>query len=193
MAFTNDVVHNFSNIKDESHWLISSSQIPHDRDCVTFLGTAVYISLGLLVTLSTVESVEQFKINETIYIENGTESVELSCGEVPQSAMAIEWFIHKSNEWRKLLKFYHINSSDSSNPRYFNDPSKYDISKSVNTFLVVKNINLSDTVLFMCGSLGGHFNHSYTTMLQVVGKLLLTYLFSSFTEYNLKCVACLNF
>ena len=176
MAFTNDVVHNFSNIKDESHWLISSSQIPHDRDCVTFLGTAVYISLGLLVTLSTVESVEQFKINKTIYIENGTESVELPCGEVPQSSVAIEWFIRKSNEWRKLLKFYHLNPSDSSNPRYFNDSSKYDISKSVNTSLVVKDINLSDTVMFKCGSLGGHFNHSYTTMLQVVG------MFSSFTK-----------
>ena len=182
MAFTNDVVHNFSNIKDKSHWLISSSQIPHDRDCVTFLGTALYISLGLLVTLSAVESVEQIKVNKTVYIENGTESVELSCGEVPQSAVAIEWFIRNSNEWRKLLKFYHLNPSDSINPRYFNDSSKYDICKSVNTSLVVKDINLSDTVLFMCGLLGGPFNDNYTTMLQVVGKLLLAYLFNSFTK-----------
>ena len=182
MAFTNDVVHNFSNIKDESHWLISSSQIPHDRDCLTFLGTAVYISLGLLVTLSAVESEELIKVNKTVYTENGTESVVLSCGEVPKSAVAIDWSIHKSNEWQRLLKFYHINPRNSSNPQYFSDSSKYDISKSVNTSLVVKNINLSDTVLFMCGSLGGPFNHNYTTMLQVVGKLLLAYLFNSFTK-----------
>ena len=125
------------------------------------------------MTLSAVESVEQLKINETIYIENGAESVELSCGEVPLSAVEIEWSIRKSKERQRLLKFYHINSSNSSNHQYFNDSSKYEISKSVNTSLVVKDIKISDNVLFMCLSLGALSNHSYTTMLKVVGKFLL--------------------
>ena len=125
------------------------------------------------MTLSAVESVDQLKINETIYIENGAESVELSCGEVPLSAVEIEWSIRKSKERERLLKFYHINPSNSSNHQYFNDASKYEISKSVNTSLVVKDIKISDNVLFMCLSLGALSNHSYTTMLKVVGKFLL--------------------
>ena len=51
-----------------------------------------------------------------------------------------------------------------------NDSTKYD-------FDVVKNVKLSDSGLFKCGP--GRSNHSYIAMFQVVGKLLLTYLFSA--------------
>ena len=135
------------------------------------------MSLCLSVTLSATKSKEEFKINETVYIENGAASVELSCGDVPQAAVAIEWFIYNTTElreWGKLLKFYHTNSG---NHPYFYNATKYDISKSVSTSLVVNNIKLSDSGLFMCGSLGGS-NHSYMTMLQVIGKSLQIYLFS---------------
>ena len=137
----------------------------------------MYMSLCLLLTLSAVESDDKFKINETIYTENGTASVDLSCGEVPQSALATEWFIKESDGWNKLLKFHHTNSEISIK---FYNYTNYDISESVNTSLVVKNVQLSDSTLFMCGAAGGS-NKSYEriTMLQVVGKSPLTNLFIS--------------
>ena len=127
------------------------------------------MSLCLSVTLSAIESEKE--IAETVYIENGAASVELSCGDVPPSAVAIDWCIYNSNEWIKLLKFYHTQSVNLNNPRYSNDSyyKKYDTSKSVGTSLVVKDIKLSDSALFKCGSAGGS-NHNHMTMLQVVGK-----------------------
>ena len=126
----------------------------------------MHMSLSLLLTLSTIESDEE--INKTVYIEKGSVSVDLSCGEVPQAAIAIEWFIYKRDEWVKLLKFYHNHKSKYSNSDY----SKYGISEAVKTSLVVKNIELSDSALYQCGSVGGIL-YSHTTLLQVVGKLLL--------------------
>ena len=73
------------------------------------------MSLCLSVTLSAAESKD--KLNATVYIENGADFVELSCGNVPQAAVAIEWFIYNNTEWVKLLKFYHNKSVNSSNPR----------------------------------------------------------------------------
>ena len=128
----------------------------------------MYMSLCLLLTLSAVESDDKIKINETVYIENGAASVDLSCGEVPQSAVAIEWFIKESDGWNTLLRFYHTNSEISTK---FYNYTKYDISESVNTSLLVKNIKLSDSTLFKCGIRGGSKNiYETTTMLQVVGK-----------------------
>ena len=135
----------------------------------------MYMSLCLLLTLSAVESDDKLKINKTVYIENGAASVDLSCGDVPQSAVAIEWSIEESNGWNKLLKFYHTNSEIST--KLYNY-TKYNISESVNTSLAVKNIKLSDSTLFKCGIVGGpNKNHETFTMLQVVGKSPLTNLF----------------
>ena len=141
----------------------------------------MYMSLCLLSTLSAMRPDE--KINDTIYIENGATSVNLSCGEVPQSAVAIDWFIYKSGEWVKLLKFYHTKSMIR---HYSSNKTKYDISESTNTSLVVKNIKLSDSFFFMCGSAGGPILYSYMNTLHVVGKSLFTYLFTSFF-YSRRC------
>ena len=134
------------------------------------------MNLCILLTLSYVESDE--KINNTVYIEDGSASVDLSCGEVPHSAFAIEWFIYKGAGWLKLLKFYHTNSGRSNHSN--TDYTKYGISESVNTSLVINNIKLSDSALFKCGTVSGSVIYSHTTMLQVVGKLLQTCLFTSF-------------
>ena len=156
-----------------------------------FVGLTLYMSLCLSVTVSAVESEEEYKINETVYIGNGAALAELPCSKVPQAAVGIEWFIYTSTEWKKLLKFYHTNPVNSGNPKYCNDSTKYDISQSVSTSLVVKNIKLSDSGLFMCGFVGGS-NHTYTIMLKVVGKSLLTHLFTLFSLPILKCVICLK-
>ena len=130
----------------------------------------MYITMCLLVTLSAMASKEEFiEKPETVYIEDGAASAELSCGEVHQSVLAIEWFIKESDEWRKVLKFYHTTTGS---PRYFNDSAKYDISESVNTSLLVKNIKPSDSALFKCGSIGNSTYERYIK-LQVVGKSLL--------------------
>ena len=130
----------------------------------------MYMSLCVLLTLSAMESDE--KTNKRVYIENGSASVELSCGEVSESSFAIEWLMYTGVDWLKLLKFYHTNSdrSNYSNSNY----NKYGISESVNTSLVVKNIKLWDSALYQCGSLGGSITQTHFTRLEVVGKLLLT-------------------
>ena len=131
------------------------------------------MSLCLSVTLSAAESKNEFKINETVYIENGTDFVALSCGDVPQAAVAIEWFIYNNTEWVKVLKFYHNKSVNHGKPRYLINFMKY------------------DSGLFMCHSVGGS-SHTYTTMLQVVGKSLLIYLFTLLTLAILTCLICLK-
>ena len=133
------------------------------------------MTLCVLLTISSVVSDEE--IDETVYIENGTASVILSCGEIPQNSVAIEWFINKPSGFEKILKFYY--TIRNMVPRYPGPytKDKYDIDESVNTTLVVKSIELSDDGLFQCGIVGGTGNaYSYTTMLQVVGKSLLTHL-----------------
>ena len=139
----------------------------------------MYICLCLLLILPPVECDDKFEINETVYIEKGATSVDLSCGQVPQSAVAIEWFSYKSNEWEKLSKFYH--TLPGSCPK-LNDSAKYDISKSVNTSLVVKNIKLSDSALFKCSSTGnpGNDTSERHILLQVVGKSLLIHLLTTY-------------
>ena len=136
----------------------------------------MYMNLCILLTLPYGESDE--KINKTVYIENGSASVDLSCGEVPQSSFAIEWFIYNGTDWLKLLKFYHTNSGRTNYSS--SDSTEYGISESVNTSLVIKSIKLSDSALFKCGAVGGSVGYSHTTMLQAVGKLLLTCLFTLF-------------
>ena len=138
------------------------------------------MTLFVLVTLSTLASPEECNENPvTVYIEDGAAFVELSCGEVPQSAVAIEWIIKKSAEWTKVLKFYHTEPGHSQN--IFNT-TKYDISESANTSLLVINIKPSDSALFKCISNGGS-THERCVMLQVVGKSLL-FIYSIFFSSN---------
>ena len=120
--------------------------------------------LWLLQTLSAVE------IHDTVYMENGTESVHLPCGEISQYAHGIQWEMNKSNAWKKILKFYP--SIPGGLPKYFNyfSKDKYAISDSINTSLVVKNIDISDSGLFRCSIIGEEVDYGYITLLQVVGK-----------------------
>ena len=130
------------------------------------------MTLCLLLAVSAVVPDEE--IDETVYIENGAASVTLSCGEVPTNSVAIEWFIKKDYAFEKILKFYYKtpNKSPQHTDSYTSD--KYDINESVNTSLVVKNVELSDDGLFQCGTAGEQDGYSYMTKLQVVGKSLLT-------------------
>ena len=148
------------------------------------IGVAVYMTLCILLAMSS--AMFDDGIDETVYIEKGAASVILSCGNLPQDAFAIEWFVHKYSVFERIMKFYYKipNSSPLYSDRYTAD--KYDIDDSVNTSLVVKNIDLADGGLFQCGTAGGAGDvYSYITKLQVVGKSLLTY-------YNIVSAWCAN-
>ena len=112
-------------------------------------------------------------INATVYIQNGTQSADLSCGEVPDNAIAIEWYIKISNEWKRILKFYPNKPHRYPEYYYGHTEEKYGINESVNTSLVIRNIEPSDSGLFMCATTGGKLSYSYTTLLNVVGKKYL--------------------
>ena len=135
----------------------------------------------MLQTLSAAEVDEG--ITTTVYTYNGTESINLSCGEVPEQATSIEWYIDKLNEWQRILKFYH-NKPDRP-PEHYNSYSKdkYDISESVKTSLLVKKIDFTDTGLYKCRTRGGPLFYSYTTWLKVVGESLLLLIFQK--KFNL--------
>ena len=122
------------------------------------------MGLWLLQTPSTLE------INDTVYTKNGTDSVCLPCGEVPQYAHGILWEIDKSNPWKRVLKFFP--SIPGRRPKYFYNytKDKYGIIDSQNTSLVVKNTDTSDTGLFRCSTIGEDEDYGYITLLQVVGK-----------------------
>ena len=122
------------------------------------------MGLWLLQTQSALE------IYGIVYIENGTESVSLPCGEVPQYVHGIQWEMDKSNTWEKIMKSYP--SKPSGRPKYFNcyTKDKYAISDSKNTSLIVKHIDISDTGLFRCNTIGEDEDYGYIILLQVVGK-----------------------
>ena len=148
------------------------------------IGVAVYMTLCILLAMPS--AMFDDGIDETVYIEKGAASVILSCGNLPQDAIAIEWLTDKYSGFEKIMKFYY--KTPNSVPRYSNHytADKYDIDESVNTSLVVKNINLSDDGLFQCDTIGGAGDaYSYITKLQVVGKSLLTY-------YNIVSAWCAN-
>ena len=112
------------------------------------------------------------RINDVVWIQNGTKSVDLSCGELPHNDIAIEWFSYNSTQLKKILKFYY---NMSGSPRFYNNytEKKYGISESDNTSLVVKNIELSDATNYTCSTIGGEHSYMHTTMLKVVGKSVL--------------------
>ena len=128
------------------------------------------MALWVLETLQAIEF--DGKINDVVQIQNGTVSVDLSCGEFPDNSIAIEWFIYSPTQLNKILKIY-LNTSGS--PRFYNNytEKKYDIGDSSNTSLVVKNIELSDATNYTCSAIGGKHGNMHTTMLKVVGKSVL--------------------
>ena len=131
-----------------------------------FVVVALCFVMWLLQTSLSLE----IQPHETVYIKNGTNSVDLPCGEVPVDAIAIEWFIRRENEIEKVLKLYPHIPGRVLKSFYGYTPDKFDISECVNTSLVVKNISLSDSGHYICVAYDG-LNHSrHITLLLVVGK-----------------------
>ena len=114
-------------------------------------------------------------INTIVYIENETESAELSCGEIPENAVAIYWSVKNSSQWRNILRFYPTKPSINISYYAGYTADKYGISKSVNTSLVVKGIDLSVTNLFRCSAGGLASGYGYISLLKVKGKYCLVY------------------
>ena len=109
-------------------------------------------------------------INRTIYIENGTESVDLACGEDLENAVTIYWSILKNKEWKKILKLYPNTSIKPTLYEKENTTDRYGISESVNTSLVIKNTDLLENNVFRCTTLGDGLNNIYNTLLKIGGK-----------------------
>ena len=126
----------------------------------------------------TSDSVSAQYINDTVYIENGTESTQLSCGENPQNWFAIYWSKYKSDEWSDILKVYPNRPSKKIAYYEGHTAKKYAITGSLNTSLLVKNLDLSDTGLFRCRSAGGGVVYSYITLVKNVGESLFSSLYS---------------
>ena len=136
------------------------------------------MGLLLLQTTSAVEPKDDK--NNTVCIDNETESVSVSCGNVPETATAIKWFIKTFNGWKRIMRASH-NETGEFQKSYFkgHNEDKYDISEFQYTHLVVRNINLSDNNYFKCSTTGTSL-YTYTTLLKVVGKYhLVSYLFRS--------------
>ena len=129
--------------------------------------------MGLLLLLTASAMEPKDDINNTVCIDNETESVDISCGNVPETATAIEWFIKTSNGWKRIMKVDHTESGEFQKRIIGHNEHKYDISESLNTYLVVRNISLSDNSLFKCSATGKSHTYTYTTMLKVVGKYYL--------------------
>ena len=124
-------------------------------------------------------------VNGIVYTENGTESVYVPCGEA-SDVYGIEWEIKTSSEWTKILKFYPDIPGE--RPKYFNNytEDKYAISDSINTSLEVQNIDISDTGLFKCRTIGQGVDYSYITLLQVVGKSLSVWFYNK--DKHIVCI-----
>ena len=100
-----------------------------------FLVAALCMGLWVLRIPSTASSDE--KTTHAFYIRDETESVDLPCGEFSNDVIGIEWFLYKSNQLIKILKFYH--TTPGSSPKYYNGYSaeNYGISESAKTSLTV--------------------------------------------------------
>ena len=135
-----------------------------------FLVITACVCLWMLYTTS-YEHTED--INATVWTEKGTESLDLSCGKVPEETTTIMWF-RGTYELKKILKIYF-----KTDPllQYYNNYSrdKYGISIPMYTSLVVKNIVPSDTGVFKCTAYGRILDYSYTTLLMIMGKSLFLF------------------
>ena len=128
-------------------------------------------------------------INATICVKTGRDSLDISCGKVPEEISAIEWFI-KTDERKRILKFYLNDKLLQYHSNFSRD--KYDIRVPANTSLVVKNIVPSDTGVFTCIANGGTMDYSYTTLLKVMGKSLLPMVFHITSTFDLTLFECRN-
>ena len=127
---------------------------------------AVCLSLWVLQTLSA--PCYHADLDVIVSVENGTESVELPCGDIPSDCTW--WFMDSSNGWK--LIFDHDHKKMNQTPRYYNGYSadKYETGKTADTNLVIQNIEPSDSHLFRCIAKTGGLGYSNTIMLQVKGK-----------------------
>ena len=133
--------------------------------------------LWLMQVQPTLQLAEETKeIEHKVYTKYGTESVYLPCGELTENVIGIEWFLYKSKQLKKILKFY-PNASGSS-PRYYNNytAENYGFNASVKNSLVIKSIEPSNIDWFVCSTVGTDVHYNHTIILQIVGKSLLTYL-----------------
>ena len=109
-------------------------------------------------------------INSTVYVDYGVQSVELTCGEVPKNAVAIQWSTFKFHEWKNILRFYPTTLERPLSYYEGFTADNYGISESVNTSLVVKDIGHLEKSLFRCITVGKGQPYSYTTLIKVVGE-----------------------
>ena len=138
-----------------------------------------FITLSVLLWIVWVQlmcTTAEAYINETVYIEDGAESVELSCGNnVPMDRLALEWKVQMDSGWFDTIfkyRYTRAGSNPSYNGIYRDSPQlqeKYSSSTSVNTSLVVKNGAISDSNVYQC-ILTYEPEYDYRVQLQVVGK-----------------------
>ena len=158
----------------------SSGHLRNTYCDIKSLNHFVVIALCMAVWLQQTQSVLKYdgKLNEKVYKKNGMETVDLSCGKVPESFVAIEWARYISNQSTKILKIY----NDTTEKHYDGyTSSKYSISETEPTSLLIKNIEISDTGYYICHTVGEQVGYKYTTLLHVVGKSLL-YIFCNLLD-----------
>ena len=86
--------------------------------------------MGLLLLLATSAVESEDDINNTVCIDNETESVDVSCGNIPETATALEWFIKTSNGWKRIIRVYHNKSGEFQKSIIGHNEDKYDINQS---------------------------------------------------------------
>ena len=151
----------------------STNEVMRNTHCdVQYINHFVVLVLSVSLWLQQSKSVVTIdeKSNATVYRKNGIKAVYLSCGEVPAKSVAVEWIRYLSNQSKKILKIY--NNKTGELPNYYDNhtSSKYDISESVRTSLLIKNIDFSDAGKYICRTLGGASTYRHTTTLHVEGE-----------------------
>ena len=157
----------------------SSGHLRNTYCDIKSLNHFVVIALCMAVWLQQTQSMKfDGKLNATVNKKNGTKTVDLSCGAVTDSFVAIEWARYISKQSKRILKIYNNTTEKHYNG---NTSSKYGISETEPTSLLIKNIEISDTGYYICHTVGAQVEYKYTTLLHVVGKSLL-YIFCNLLE-----------
>ena len=106
------------------------------------------------------------KICNTIYIKNGSKSVDIPCSSVIGNATAKKWHINK--ETTEEIRCSRTKRTDKI---VCCDPltAKCDIRGPVTSSLVIENIKISDTGYYSCRTSRGYDYVEDTTLLLVVG------------------------